>query len=96
MKKKLPITISKRAIVKIQEIKKDKKIAEDYFLRIGVKAAGCGIGSFIIGFDHCDDKDEIFELGPIRVIIEKIQLMHLAGKSIDYGESEGEKGFIFS
>ena len=96
MKKKLPIVISEQAINKIQEIRSEKKIADDYLLRIGVKAAGCGIGSYIIGFDHYNEKDEIFELGPIRIVIEKIQLMHLAGKKVDYGESEGEKGFIFS
>ena len=96
MKKKLPISISKQAISKILEIRKDKKIADDYYLRLGVKAAGCGVGSYVIGFDHSNEKDEIFDVGSIRVVVEKIQLMHLAGKSVDYGESEGEIGFIFS
>jgi iron-sulfur cluster assembly protein len=95
VKKKLPITITEQAISKILEIKKDKNIADNYFLRIGVKSAGCGIGSYIIGFDHRSEKDEVFELGQLKIIIEKIQLMHLAGKSIDYGESEEEVGFIF-
>jgi iron-sulfur cluster assembly protein len=96
VKKKLPIVISDQAVSKIEEIRKNKKISEDYFLRIGVKPAGCGIGSYIIGFDHRTEKDEVFELSTIKIIVEKIQLMHLAGKSIDYGESAGEIGFIFS
>ena len=96
MKKKLPISISEQALSKILEIREDKKIADDYYLRLGVKPAGCGVGSYIIGFDHSDEKDEIFDLGTIKVVVEKIQLMHLAGKSVDYGESEGETGFIFS
>ena len=95
MKKKLPITITDHALRKILEIKSDKKIADDYFLRLGVKSAGCGIGSFIIGFDYPGEKDEIFELDQLKIIIEKVQVMHLAGKSIDYGESDGELGFIF-
>jgi Fe-S cluster assembly iron-binding protein IscA len=29
------------------------------------------------------------------VIIEKIQVMYLAGKKVDYDEVEGEIGFVF-
>lgn len=72
-----------------------KNISKEYSLRLGVKSAGCGIASHIIGFDHASEKDETFELDGIDIIIEKIQLMYLAGKTIDYAESEGEVGFIF-
>lgn len=95
MKKKLPITITDKAIVKILEIKSKKEIDKAYYLRLGVKSAGCGIASYVIGFDHRNEKDEVFELGELNIIIEKIQVMYLAGKSIDYGETDGEIGFIF-
>jgi iron-sulfur cluster assembly accessory protein len=95
VKKKLPINITLAAYDKILEIRKNKKIDNSYLLRLGVKSAGCGIASYIIGFDHLDKKDEVFHLNDIRIIIEKVQLMHLAGKTVDYGESEGDIGFIF-
>ena len=95
MNKKLPLTISENAISKILEIRKNKQIAQDYHLRLGVKSAGCGIASYIIGFDHANEKDVIYELGKFTVIIEKIQVMHLAGKTVDYGIVDGETGFIF-
>ena len=95
MKKKLPISITEKAIAKIDQIKKEKKISDAYFLRIGVKSAGCGVGSYVIGFDHRNEKDETFEIDQLQIIIEKIQVMHLAGKSIDYGKSDGQLGFIF-
>ena len=60
-----------------------------------MKSAGCGIASYVIGFDHANEKDEVFEESGIRIIIEKVQLMYLAGKSVDYGETEGQTGFIF-
>ena len=95
MNKKLPLSISENAISKILEIRKNKQITEDYHLRLGVKSAGCGIASYIIGFDHVTEKDVIYELSEFSVIIEKIQVMHLAGKIIDYDEVDGETGFIF-
>ena len=95
MKKKFPIRVTVAAHDKILEIRKNKKIDDSYHLRLGVKSAGCGIASYVIGFDHLDEKDEIFDLNDIRIIIEKIQLMYLAGKTVDYGESEGDIGFIF-
>ena len=95
VKNKLPVSISETAMNKILEIREQKQIAEDYYLRLGVKSAGCGIASYIVGFDHFHEKDEVFELDRLSIIIEKIQVMHLAGKIIDYGESDGETGFIF-
>jgi len=95
VKKKLPINITLAAYDKILEIRKNKNIDNSYLLRLGVKSAGCGIAAYVIGFDHLDEKDEIFDLNDISIIIEKVQLMHLAGKTVDYGESEGDIGFIF-
>ena len=95
VKKKLPITITALAQKKILEIRENKNIPNDYYLRLGVKSAGCGVASYVIGFDHCNEKDELFELNKLKVIIEKLQLMHLAGKTIDFGDADGETGFIF-
>ena len=95
MEKKAPVSITPKAVEKIREIRSAKQIAEDYLLRLGVKSAGCGVASYIIGFDHSNEKDEVFEIDSLKIAIEKIQVMHLAGKSVDYGEADGETGFIF-
>ena len=93
--KKLPLTITDVAYQKIIEIRKKKGIDEQYCLRLGVKSAGCGIASFVIGFDHKTDKDELYALQDFNVIIEKMQVLHLAGKKVDFDEIDGEKGFVF-
>jgi iron-sulfur cluster assembly protein len=95
MKKMAPVTITEKALRKINEIMKEKQISDDYLLRLGVKSAGCGIASHIIGFDHSGDNDEVFKVGNIKVAIEKAQVMYLAGKTVDYGEADGQIGFIF-
>ena len=95
MEKRLPLSISKEALKKIREIRAKKQITDDYLLWLGVKSAGCGIASYIIGFDHTKEDDEVFEVDNLKIAIEKIQVMYLAGKSVDYGEVEGNTGFIF-
>ncbi len=95
MKKELPVTITDGAKKEIIAIRNHKNIADEYHLRLGVKSAGCGVASFIIGFDYANEKDEIYTLDGLTVVIEKMQLMYLAGKAVDYGESDGKTGFIF-
>lgn len=93
--KTLPFTITEKAQSKIIEIKAQKNIGDEYSLRLGVKAAGCGIASYIIGFDLATERDEKYRLGQITIIVEKIQLMHLAGKKVDFDNIDGEEGFVF-
>jgi iron-sulfur cluster assembly protein len=94
-KKILPLSISDKAYQKILEIKKHKNISDDYCLRLGVKSAGCGVASYMIGFDHRSEKDELFLVEEIQVIIEKLQLMYLAGKIVDFDAVDGQEGFVF-
>ena len=95
LQKKLPLTITDAAREKIVEIRRQKGIEEDYLLRLGVKSAGCGVASYVIGFDHKTEKDIQYSLPDFEVIIEKIQVLHLAGKTVDFDEVDGEKGFVF-
>ena len=95
LKKKAPISITKIALEKIREIKSAKEIGDDYYLRLGVKSAGCGVASFVLGFDRKEAGDELFEWDGLELIIEKRQVMYLAGKQVDYGQSDGEVGFVF-
>lgn len=88
MKKKLPVKISAKAFKEILLIKEQKKIADEYSLRLGVKSAGCGVASYIIEFDHVNEKDEIYEM-------ENFNIFTLAGKSVDYGNADGETEFKF-
>ncbi len=54
MKKKAPVSISASALEKISEIRAAKQIDDAYLLRVGVKPAGCGIASYVIGFDFAN------------------------------------------
>lgn len=93
--KKIPFEISDLAYDKILEIRKEKGIPDHYLLRLGVKSAGCGIASHVIGFDLATERDQIFVFREMEVIVEKIQLMYLAGKKVVYDTVDGQTGFVF-
>jgi len=90
----LPIDISDRALAEVKNILENKGIPKDYGLRIATKGMGCGIG-FKLGFDKKKDTDEEYSKGGIQILIQKKEILFLAGRKIEfYDESDG-KGFVF-
>lgn len=94
MIKKLPLKVSSSAVNALQEA--GKIYPELPFIRIGIKGgAGCAGVAYSIGVDKSTDKDEIYLYESLKFAIEKGQLMHLVGLSIDYLETEQDSGFTF-
>lgn len=90
----LPIEITERALEEVRNILLNKGIPKDYGLRVGVKGAGCGVG-FKLGFDKKKDSDDEYFIEDVQVLIQKKEMMFLAGKKIEfYDESDG-RGFVF-
>ena len=90
----LPIDISDRAIKEVKNILENKGIPEDYGLRIATKGMGCGVG-FKLGFDKKKDTDEEYLVDGVQVLIQKKEMLFIAGKKIEfYDESDG-RGFVF-
>ncbi len=95
----IPITITDSAIEEIRSIISKKNIPNDYALRIGVKAGiGCATGgmSFIIGFDQKKETDDVYEIGDLKILLEKRHAMYLVGKEVDYISNGNETGFVFN
>ena len=90
----LPVEISDRAIKEVKSILENKGIPKDYGLRIATKGMGCGVG-FKLGFDKKKETDEEYFICGIQVLIQKKEMLFLAGKKVEfYDESDG-RGFVF-
>ena len=90
----LPVDISERAIEEVKNILANKGIPKDYGLRIATKGMGCGVG-FKLGFDKKKETDEEYQVDGVQVLIQKKEMLFLAGKKIEfYDESDG-RGFVF-
>ncbi|MFQ3574898.1 MAG: iron-sulfur cluster assembly accessory protein [Cytophagales bacterium] len=91
----LPIEITDRAYLEILNIFKNKNIPQNYSLRVGVRGSGCSGVSQYLGFDQKNERDEVYSLGEIEVLIEKKDFMHLIGMKIDFVSNEEASGFVF-
>ncbi len=89
-----PIKLTETAINEIKNIISEKKIPEQYSLRVGLKGASCG-ASYIIGFDHQLKTDDSYSIDNINIIIDRKHLLHLIGVEIDFEAGQEGNGFTF-
>lgn len=91
-----PISLTEGAINQLLRIKVDQNVPEDHGLRIGVKGGGCSGFSYILGFDVQKEKDQVFEVNGIKVLMEKAHGIYLIGMEIDWVEGLNNRGFTFN
>jgi iron-sulfur cluster assembly protein len=89
-----PVTISERAALEIQHIRQTKNIPVEYGLRIGIKGAGCGGVSPLIGFDKKRDSDLAYNIHNIDVFVDKRHTLYIMGKEVDFFEGDDTRGFL--
>ena len=89
------VVLTERAVKQVYKIKTDESIPDDQFLRVGVKGGGCSGMSYILGFDHKNDFDEILDREGIQVIVDKRHLIYLGGTVIDFKDGLDARGFTF-
>jgi iron-sulfur cluster assembly protein len=96
MKIETPIKLTESALVQLKKIKEDQNITEEHGLRVGVKGGGCSGFSYILGFDLPKDNDQIFEIGGVKVFLEKAHALYLVGMEIDWVDGLNNRGFSFN
>lgn len=96
MKIETPIKLTESALVQLKKIKEDQNITEEHGLRVGVKGGGCSGFSYILGFDLPKNNDQIFEIGGVKVFLEKAHALYLVGMEIDWVDGLNNRGFSFN
>ncbi len=91
-----PITLTQGAVTQLKKIRDDQKVPADHALRVGVKGGGCSGFSYILGFDVEKDNDQIFEIGGMKVIMQKSHAIYLLGIEIDWLDGLENRGFTFN
>jgi iron-sulfur cluster assembly protein len=94
------ISISEKALKRINEIRNSEGAGERSVLRIGVVGGGCSGLSYKLDFDEqgasAEKKDQEFEVNGIRVVIDMRSFLYLAGTRLDYSDGLQGKGFHFT
>lgn len=91
------ITINEIAMEHIIALMMSEAITpETHNLRVGVKGGGCSGLSYIMEFDDkIEPTDEIVNLGPLKVVIDKKSVLYLFGTELNYSGGLNGKGFHF-
>ena len=89
------ITISETALTHLDDIMKKEGIDKNtHYLRVGVKGGGCSGLSYEMDFDDTiTEMDEVVDLGPLKVVIDKKSILYLFGTELQYSDGLNGKGF---
>jgi iron-sulfur cluster assembly protein len=89
------ITISEKAIEHLLTLMTSEQLTpETHNLRVGVKGGGCSGLSYEMDFDDViTDMDEVIDLGPLKVVIDKKSVLYLYGTQLEYSDGLNGKGF---
>lgn len=91
------ITITRKAIAQVKEIKAQNNIPDDFGLRVGVKGGGCSGMSYTLGFDQAArETDLVLNVEDVNVFIDSKSMFYLMGMTLDYSDGLMGKGFTFN
>ena len=91
-----PIRLTEGALKALNKIRQDENIPDDHYLRVGVKGGGCSGFTYVLGFDVRKEKDDVFEISGMPVVMEKAHQLYLLGIEIDWSDGLNNRGFVFN
>ncbi len=91
-----PISLTPGAVEQLHTIMESQNIPGEHGLRIGVKGGGCSGFSYVLGFDAKTEQDDEFEIGGLRIFMQKAHSIYLLGMEIDWVDGLNNRGFSFN
>ncbi len=87
------ITLSPKAVEKIDELLGGQSDSEGQALRVAVRGGGCSGFQYALAFDKAKDDDHVFEVDGVAVIVDKTSMQFVFGSEVDYIEGLQGAGF---
>lgn len=91
----MPLVLTQGAIKEVRKLMEGADFDFTQSLRIGVKGGGCSGMTYVLGFDHQQKNDNVFEIEGIRCIMNKAHEMYLYGMEVDWQDGLNNRGFTF-
>ena len=91
-----PIQLTDGAVRELNRIRTEQGIDDSLGLRVGVKGGGCSGFSYSLGFDEQREKDEVYTINGMKVLMEKAHGIYLLGMEIDWVDGLNNRGFSFN
>ncbi len=90
---KAAITLSDKAVEKIDELLGSQDEAEAQALRVAVRGGGCSGFQYALAFDRAKEDDHVFEVDGVAVVVDKASMQFVFGSEVDYVEGLQGAGF---
>lgn len=95
----MSISISDRAVARINQIREEQQVSEDAKLRVGVVSGGCSGLTYELEFDSnpgdISGQDQEFEDKGVKLIVDMRSFLYLSGTELDYTQGLEGQGFHF-
>lgn len=82
---------------KVEELRQDGDINEDYFIRVSVVSGGCSGLSYKMDFDNeSQPNDQVFEDNGVKVVTDLKSFLYLCNTTLEFSGGLNGKGFYFN
>ena len=82
---------------KIEEIKQQEGLSDDYFVRVSVTSGGCSGLSYSMDFDNENQpNDQVFEDNSTKVVTDLKSFLYLCNTTLEFSGGLNGKGFYFN
>jgi len=89
--------VAESAKTKIDEIRTQEKMANDYFVRVSVTSGGCSGLTYKMDFDNeSQPNDQIFEDNGVKVVTDLRSFLYLCNTTLEFSGGLNGKGFYFN
>ena len=94
----MAVKLTERAAQEVNTIIEQQKLdAEKTYLRVGVKGGGCSGFSYTLDLtETCNESDEQWDIGGIKVICDPKSNIYLNGTELDFKDEVMGRGFVFN
>jgi iron-sulfur cluster insertion protein len=89
------LNLTEKAAEKVKEIRQAEGIEDAMALRLRVVGGGCSGFSYDLYFDGAQETDKVFDSFGVKLVVDQMSLMYLAGTEVDYVEGLHGAGFKF-
>lgn len=87
------ISLSEKAVEKVNEFAAQMPEAEGKDLRIFIQGVGCSGFSYGFTFDEERDGDTIVDNGDLKILVDEQSAPHLTGSTVDFIDDDRGSGF---
>lgn len=90
------ITVSDLAKEKVEKLKADAQLDDNFRLRASVAGGGCSGLSYKLDFDdEVKPMDQEFEDKGVKIVVDMKSFLYLAGTELKFSDGLNGKGFYF-